>query len=99
MGSGVSRQVTGALTGTGALIECRKVGFRPGNVKLICEDGLCGAEWTDTMADGECLKRITDGTMSKVTSTGITPLSDGFSLGADTDLNVDGEVIHYIATE
>jgi hypothetical protein len=51
------------------------------------------------MADGEALKTITAGTISKVTTNGVTPLSDGFSLGADTDLNVADELIHWIAHE
>jgi len=99
MGSGRSREVIGAITGTGAAIEVRKVGFRPNRVKLINVDGLATAEWLKGMADDSALKEITDGTKSLVTSDGITPLSNGFQLGADSDLNVDGEVVRYVATD
>jgi len=99
MGSGRSREVTGAFTGTGADIEIRKVGFRPNRVKLINVDGLATAEWIKGMADDSALKEITAGTKSLIDTNGITPLSDGFALGADTDLNVDGEVVYFVATD
>lgn len=100
MGSGGSRVMTGAITGTGADLDVRTVGFRPGDVKLLNEDGLATAVWTETMADGLALKEITTGVKSMTAAgDGVTPLSDGFRLGADSDLNVDGEKVHWIATE
>lgn len=99
MGSGRSRQVIGSFTGTGAEIEVRSVGFRPSQVELINVDGVAIARWTAQMADASALKEITDGTKSFITTDGITPLSNGFKLGADTDLNVDGELVHYVAVD
>jgi len=99
MGSGVQRQVTGKLIGTGADLEVRTVTFRPAKVELYNEDGVCHAVWTKTMADDAMMKTVTAGTVSVVTSNGITPLSDGFALGADTDLNVSGEAVHWVASE
>ena len=99
MGSGRSREVTGSFTGTGADLEIRKVGFRPNKVVLHNVSGLCILTWSKTMADDSALKQVTAGTLSLVTANGITPLSDGFALGADTDANVDGESGFFVATD
>jgi hypothetical protein len=100
MSSGVSRVHVGAVTGTGAALEVRKAGFRPSYVKVfnVSADNAAG-EWLEGMADDSAFKTITDGTVSVITSDGITPLSDGFSIGADADLNVDGELIRYVCFE
>ena len=100
MGSGVNRSRSGAVTGApGADVDVRTVGFRPSQVEMYNETGLVSAIWTDSMKDGEMLKRVTSGTMTKVTSTGITPLSDGFRMGQDSDLNVAAELVHWVARE
>lgn len=98
MSSGVQISKNGAVTGTGADLDVRTVGFRPRRVELVNLTGLVTAVWLDSMADATGIKRITAGTMSAMT-TGVTPLSDGFRIGADADLNVDGEVIHWVAHE
>lgn len=99
MGSGISRVKAGSIYGTGAALSVRNVGFRPRKVEILNVGGLAQLQWTDHMADAAGLKQVTDGTLSLLTSNGITPLSDGFTLGADTDLNVDGELIHWVAYE
>lgn len=99
MGSGRSREVIGTFVGTGADLDIEKVGFSPNRIEVHNVDGLCMAVWTNVMADDSMLKTITAGTMSKVTTDGITPLSGGFTLGADTDLNVSGEEGFYIASD
>lgn len=100
MSSGVSRVMTGSVYGTGADLDVRTVGFRPSKVELLNVDGLAKAEWTDTMADGEMVKQVTAGTLSSVTGgNGVTPLSDGFRLGADADMNVADERLHWVAYE
>jgi len=99
MGSGVSKTITGASTGTGADIPVRTVGFRPRKVELINTGGLVTAEWQETMADASMFKRVTAGDGTFPLTLGITPLSDGFTIGADTDLNVAGELIHWVAYE
>lgn len=99
MGSGVSRAETGSFKGTGSQLDITKVGFRPSAVVLLNQTGLAKAEWTDSMADGEMMKHVTAGTISFVTTNGITPLAGGFRLGADADMNVADEVVHYIAFE
>jgi len=97
MASGSMRKVCGAFYGTGAQLDVRTVGFRPVHVKLINAGGLVLGEWMEGMADASALKQVNaDTTQIILASTnGITPLSDGFRLGADTDLNVSGELVHY----
>jgi hypothetical protein len=91
--------VRGAFDGTGAQLDVRTVGFRPRAVKLLNSEGLCTLNWHSPMPDASGYKTITAGTESFITSNGITPLSDGFRLGADADLNVAGELVYYEATE
>jgi hypothetical protein len=99
MASGTSRVVRGSFVGTGALLNVRTVGFRPRTVRLWNIDGLAKAHWQDGLPDAAAWKVITAGTQSYITSNGVTPLSNGFSLGADADLNVSGEVVHWEAVE
>ena len=100
MSSGVNRVLTGAVEGVAAAdLDVRTVGFRPKKVELLNEGGLASAVWTSSMKDGEMLKQVTAGTMTKVTATGVTPLSDGFRLGQDADMNVAGELVHWVASE
>lgn len=100
MSSGTQIIKNGAVTGTGASLDVRTVGFRPRRVTLINLTGLVTAEWTDSMTEGRGIKRVTAGDMTQIAAAaGITPLSDGFRLGTDADVNVSGEVIHWIAQE
>ena len=100
MSSGTQIIKNGAIRGTGAQLDVRTVGFRPRRVELINENGLVHAIWTDTMVEGRGFKTVTGGTLSALAAgEGITPLSNGFRIGADTDLNVDGELIHWTAQE
>lgn len=101
MGSGVSRTFVGSVTGTGAALDVKKVGFRPRNVRVVnvAAGGLCYGEWIEGMADASVVKTLTDGTISVPVTLGITPLADGFTLGADTDLNVLGEVVRFVCHE
>jgi hypothetical protein len=100
MSSGVQLSKSGAVKGTGANLDVTSVGFRPRRVELFNNDGLVTAVWTDSMAEGRGHKRITAGTMSVIgVGLGVTPLANGFRIGADTDVNVSGEVIHWAAHE
>lgn len=99
MSSGVQRTVRGSFTGTGADLDVTTVGFRPRAVKLTNVTGLVTAEWQDGMADDSMVKRVTAGDMTNPTSNGITPLATGFTVGADTDVNVSGEIVFFEATE
>lgn len=103
MSSGVQRTKNGAIKGTGAAINVRTVGFRPSVVDLFNSGGNCIAHWQSSMANASMQKVVDSGTgttdISLVTTGGITPLADGFTIGTDTDLNVSGELIHWKASE
>jgi hypothetical protein len=99
MASGGSRVVTGAFVGTAADLEVRTVGFRPRRVDLTNVTGLVTASWQDTMADDSMCLRVTAGDMTFPTTNGITPLSDGFAVGANADLNASAETVHWTAYE
>jgi len=98
MSSGVQITKNGAVTGTGANLDVRTVGFRPRRVELYNVTGLVSAVWTDSMADAAGLKRVTAGDATVMTA-GVTPLSDGFRIGTDADVNAVGEVVHWVAHE
>lgn len=99
MSSGVQRRVQGSFLGTGANLDITKVGFRPTKVVLINRGGLATAEWNSEMPDASAAKRVTAGTLSFVTSGGVTPLANGFRLGTDADMNVSGELVYFEAFE
>ena len=99
--SGGTRIMTGSVTGTGSAINVRTIGFRPKTVKLINTGGLVKAEWISPMPDAAAFKTLNHDTAqgAYITSDGITPLSNGFTIGADSDINASGEAIFYVAEE
>lgn len=98
MASGANKVFRGSFLGTGAEIDVRTVGFRPRSVHLVNQGGLAMATWLEGMADAGGVKEITAGTKSVMTA-GVTPLSDGFRLGADGDMNVSGEKVFFEAID
>ena len=99
MASGAAKVAYGAVVGTGADLDVESVGFRPRSVELVNVDSGDELKWSGSMADAAGLKRIAAGAATLLTTTGVTPLAAGFRLGADSDMNVAGETVHYIATE
>lgn len=95
-----SAKITGIVLGTGATISVECGGI-PKAVRLLNISGLATLEWNENMSNGWGLKTVTDGTISLITSLGVTPGAvntlRGFYIGADTDVNVDGEQIIYEA--
>lgn len=89
---GIGYQTTKRVA-TNALMEVRVLGFKPKKVTVTNLSNSVQAEWNESLGDGYALKRIADGTLSVVTSAGITPLAGtstlppGFSLGALADVN------------
>jgi len=98
--------ITGTVEGTGAAINIT-VGFIPKIVKVINIDGDAVLMWNDQMADAAGYKILTGiddsaDTVSihqLISSNGITPIDgdhdtkSGFTIGADADVNVNGETI------
>jgi len=99
MSSGVNRMMVGSVKLDGTAYDVRTVGFRPRKVELMNSDGLVFARWQKSMPDASMMKQVTAGTVSFATSDGITPLSDGFTIGADGDVNASGERVHWAAWE
>ncbi len=97
--SGAGRSVVFSVRGNGATLTVagELIGFRPTYLKLVNETTAAEAEWFDGMEDAKMFKRVTGGTGSVVTSGGITVPAgaggNGFALGADGDLNNDGDLI------
>ena len=95
------------VTGTGAAITI-KPGFEPSYIKVINIEGLCTLEFVpDAMSAGYGYKVLTgiDSTTdtvslhSYITTGGITISEDkvSFTIGTDTDINVNGEDLVVIA--
>lgn len=95
---------TGTVTGTGAAINV-PLGFNPTFVQVLnlTSATLEQLEWFSGMAEASAIKTVAGGTRTKITTLGIstyagsTTESSGFTIGADTDVNVAAEVIAYIA--
>lgn len=70
-------------------------GFRPRYVRVQNETSRDGYEWFEGMADAEAIKTVAAGTRSIITTLGITPAADGFTIGLDLDVNVVNEQISW----
>src|SRR3990167_8538290 len=80
-------------TGTAAAftIAC---GFKPRWVRVINVDPDADGEtleWFEGMGDASAIKIIAAGTRTLITTLGITPTSNGFTVGLDLDVNVTSE--------
>jgi hypothetical protein len=96
MGSPASRTIHGFFVGTGATLTIEtKIGFRPRRVDLfnISADPAMAVHYEGMPAASVYKQK--GGTTSLTSSLGITLTDTGFTLGADTDLNVDGEQVAY----
>lgn len=101
MGSGAKSPAVGSFYGASAAKNIDTVGFRPRLVRVVnvASGGLCRIEWFKDMADAAGVKTAIAGDITVLTTLGITPRPGGFVFGADTDLNVTGELCHYEAYE
>lgn len=98
-----TRIATGTVEGTGSALNVQ-CGFQPTIVKVTNIDGDAEMEWTDQYADGTAYKTIADGTSALIATGGVTPYagtaasdSEGFTIGADTDVNAAAETINWYA--
>ena len=98
MASGRSRTVVGSFIGTGVSLTISKVGFTPRSLRLFNQDDPAFGDYVEGMAADSVAKQKA-GTSSFATSNGITLTATGFTIGTDTDLNVDGERTWYTAHE
>ena len=98
MASGRSRTVVGSFIGTGASLTINKIGFKPRALRFFNQDDPAYGDYVEGMADDAVAKQKA-GTTSWATSNGITLTSTGFTVGTDTDLNVDSERTWFVASE
>lgn len=93
---------SGTVTGTGAAINV-SIGFSPRAVILINQTDPGMFFWTNDMDDAEALKLTDAVALTFPTSDGISAYagsssaSPGFTIGADSDLNAEDDVLSYIA--
>lgn len=91
--------IIGTVEGTGSALNV-SMGFQPSYVHLMNIDG--NAELHQVLAEAKAQKR-TAATFSNPTSniisafTGSSTAGEGFTIGADADINVSGETIKYVA--
>lgn len=72
-------------------------GFRPRYVLVMNVTSGDSVEWFEGMSAAHGLKQVAAGTRSIITSLGITPLTAGFTVGLDTDVNVTNEQLSWVA--
>ena len=94
---------TGTVEGTGSAINI-SCGFTPAEVRIYNIDGDAMLFWNDAMPDASGMKTIAAGTTAHITTLGITAYAGaeasagaGFTIGADTDVNVNAETICWTA--
>ena len=106
------RSAVGTFGGTGASIDVAIPDWTPRYVRIVNRTGLATMEWARGMAAASAIKTITDGTISEITTLGVTvnerkEMSDeepsgadrGFTIGADTDVNVSAQAGFWLAYE
>jgi hypothetical protein len=93
----------GTGTGTGAAINI-ELGFQPDYVHITNLTSRDELTWYKGMTAAHGLKRVAAGTGTAITSLGISMYAGvdgttgrGFTIGADTDINVAAETYYYIA--
>jgi hypothetical protein len=93
----------GTVEGTGSAINI-PCGFQPNLVRLINIDGDAILDWTSDMGAGKGYKTVAAGTNALIATGGITAYtgsegseSEGFTIGADADVNASAETIVWVA--
>jgi hypothetical protein len=98
MASGGRRVVCGSFIGTNANKDILTPGFRPTKVVLFNRTTPGRLEWDDAMPDAGAVKTVSAGTITFITSGGITPLAGGFRVGNDA-VHSNGGQMYFEATE
>lgn len=94
----VSNTAVGRYLDTGTAAEFDiTTGFKPRYVKVSNITSRDQLEWFEGMADASAVKTVAAGTRTLITTLGITPLTNGFTIGLDTDVNVTSEQISWLA--
>lgn len=92
MASGAKSPRIVSFVGTGANLDIDTVGFEPKMVRVLSTYDGSELSWMEGMGDGDgILVAGSNGNRSVLTTTGITPRSGGFRIGADGAVNVSGK--------
>ena len=88
------------VEGTGSAISIT-TGWTPGVVFLWNVDGDCQMVWEKNMGAGYGQKTVDSGSgatdVSTITTGGITSAANGFSIGTDSDVNVNAQTLMWMA--
>lgn len=95
-----SRMASGSYldTGTAAAFKIT-TGFRPTFVQVVNQPDRITMEWYHGMTAAHGVKTVANGTRTAATSNGITVHDDGFTVGLDTDLNVQNKQLRWRAEQ
>lgn len=72
-------------------------GFKPRQVRVVNNTSQDEESWFEGMADASAHKRLAAGTATAISTLGVTPSANGFTVGLDTDINVLSEQLSWIA--
>lgn len=84
-------------TGTVAEFDIDTVGFKPRYIRVVNVTSRDMLEWFEGMADASAIKTVAAGTRTLITTLGITPLANGFTVGLDLDVVVTSEQLSWLA--
>lgn len=98
MASGARRTTAGSFVSDGNLRSVQTVDYRPSKVEIFNDQGD-SAVWTSEMPDDSMHLRVAGGTGTLETSDGVTPLANGFSIGANGDINASTQTSYWVASE
>ena len=93
---------TATVEGTAAVINV-SVGFQPAAIRIDNIDGDAILFWNDAMPAASGMKTVAAGTTAHVTANGVSlyagtsTVSEGFTIGTDTDINVADETLVWTA--
>lgn len=98
MASGGTRSLRDSFQTTGSAEDRLIAGFRPVKVTVQSTNGAMFF-WQDDMPDGSAFKTLANGTRTYVTVNGITPKENGYTLGADAQVNAANQRVFCIIEE
>ena len=89
---GPVQRCLGRYLDTGTVAEFDfTTGFKPRYVRVVNVTSRDMLEWFEGMDDASAIKTVAAGTRTLITTLGITPLSNGVTIGLDTDVVVTSE--------
>ena len=91
---------SGEVVGTGSAFNVI-CGFKPKHIRIMNRTDNSHSEWNDAMPDASAQLTIDSGAgstdVSFITSNGITPLYNGFTIGTNAALNTASDVVYWTA--